>query len=272
MSILSLQFYNVRPSNRIQCSASDNSSGRSGQGRHRVPRRPSSSSSESSASSLSLRPQKTRLSRLLKKYAEDSISSTDENERQNDAGAATEDTADVDTSTVTNIEKEGHGADTTYTGIGKMSQKDRRASRRALLDRSTPEVRELASRKSQYFYRNPETGLVQPLRGIHGNGKMQWWALWANPGREKQVADAVVRRFSYLPPIEGSGSGADGIENRAVECWIPHKKVRAFNIKTGKMGNKTLRYGDGGTAGVVLVRAIMDGHIYNFLSNNVNVL
>lgn len=49
---------------------------------------------------------------------------------------------------------------------------------------------------------------------------------------------------------------------RETESWIPSKKIRMFNMKSMKMGNKTVKYGDGG---LVLLRCVMDNKMYRWV-------
>lgn len=120
----------------------------------------------------------------------------------------------------------------------------------------------IESKHAAMFAYDPSTRKEEPIVGIYGNGEPQWWALRVNPGREKQVADAIDRQLSLLPLLEGD------IE-REVESWVPAKKVRAWSPKTKRMGAKSLKYEDGGW---LLVRTVMDKPFYSMLSGNINVL
>lgn len=215
--------------------------------------------------------QEKRLSRLLKRYQKQEMNTS--NRRDDRISTSQHEGKNIrpEQQELSNpshqqsfVEKEG---DEMYTGIGKLSEDQRRVMRRTLVDRSFPELKVDASKKARYFYRDPETGLLQAAVGVHGDGREQWWALWVNPGREKQVTDTVQRMMIASTQQQGRE-----IEQPVLECWVPSKKIRAWNPKTGKMGNKTLKFGEGGTAGVVLLRAMMDSQLYSILSGNVNVL
>jgi hypothetical protein len=127
---------------------------------------------------------------------------------------------------------------------------------------------EVAKKRAKMFIFNTERNEDEANIGVHGKGKPCWWALRVNPGREKQVADAIDRLLKYLPPLRIDCTDVLDIPREA-ECWVPAKKVRAWNPKTGKMGNKALKYGDGG---FLLVKTIMDKEFVTMMAGNINVL
>lgn len=127
---------------------------------------------------------------------------------------------------------------------------------------------EVAKKRAKMFIFNTERNEDEANIGVYGKGKPCWWALRVNPGREKQVADAIDRLLEYLPPLRINCKDVLGIPREA-ECWVPSKKVRAWSPKTGKMGNKALKYEDGG---VLLVKTIMDKSFVTMMAGNINVL
>jgi hypothetical protein len=127
---------------------------------------------------------------------------------------------------------------------------------------------EAAKKRAKMFFFNPERNEDEANIGVYGQGKMTWWALRVNPGREKQVADAIDRLLEYLPPLRINGQDKPDIPREA-ECWVPAKKVRAWSPKTGKLGNKSLKYDDGG---FILVKTIMDKAFVTMMAGNINVL
>jgi hypothetical protein len=158
--------------------------------------------------------------------------------------------------------------------LENKTQADRRAARRAVVsDRITGNASsQAAAKRAKYFTPDPVTQVMQPNTGVHGKGRMQWWALWVTPGREKQVSDALMRMISSLPELESAQHELTTTSSRDIECWAPTKKIKAWSLKSGKMGAKTLKYGDNGTGGVLLIRTILDRHLFGLLTRNVNVL
>jgi hypothetical protein len=126
----------------------------------------------------------------------------------------------------------------------------------------------LAKKRAEMFTFNVQRNEDEANIGVYGKGKMCWWALRVNPGREKQVADAIDRLLEYLPPVRINGVDKPEI-TREAECWVPQKKVRAWSPKTGKMGNKSLKYDDGG---FLLVKTVMDKAFVTMMAGNINVL
>jgi len=126
---------------------------------------------------------------------------------------------------------------------------------------------EAAQKRAKMFIFNSERNKDEANLGVYGKGKSCWWALRVNPGREKQVADAIHRLLEYQPPLQIDCKEVD--IPREAECWVPSKKVRAWNPKTGKMGNKALKYDDGG---FMLVKTIMDKAFVTMMAGNINVL
>jgi len=148
---------------------------------------------------------------------------------------------------------------------------------------------DLDNKHVQMFYYDASTGKDQPNVGYYGDGKPQWWALSVIPGREKQVMDSIHRLLPSLPLLRRDGNGdkinstaqslqqdideeAEGDdqgEKREAETWSPAKRVRVWSAKTGKMGNRSLKYGDGGW---VMVKTVMDHSFAVMLKGNTNVL
>lgn len=95
----------------------------------------------------------------------------------------------------------------------------------------------------------------------------QWWALRVNVGREKQTCTNIERRYQQLREAAEAQGEAEGLQE--IETWDVWKRVRAWNPKSQKMGNKMVRYEGGGW---VLVRAIMDSRIASIISGNINIL
>ena len=131
-------------------------------------------------------------------------------------------------------------------------------------------------KKSRYIGINPQTNLEEPNVGVHGHNRPHWWALRVNPGRGKQVADAIQRLLPFLPPLrtssKSSAQGGEGVEleqERACECWIPLKVVPAWNPKTGKVGKKTMRYEEGE---ILFIKTVLDREFVQMLKGNINVL
>lgn len=54
-----------------------------------------------------------------------------------------------------------------------------------------------------------------------------------------------------------------------VETWDINKRVKAWNMKSGKMGNKLVRYNGGGW---VLLRCVLDPVIASIVKGNINIL
>lgn len=134
--------------------------------------------------------------------------------------------------------------------LGLAGRKAQRAQRHgAHSSRSA----ELERKRCSMFAYSDRTGKEEPIIGYYGNGQPCWWSLWVKGGREKQVLDSLER---YLP-------------GREVESWIPQKKVKAWNPKTEKMGNKTLKYGNGGW---LFIKTVMDDDLAIALRGNINVL
>ena len=125
---------------------------------------------------------------------------------------------------------------------------------------------ELSDKRARYFFTR-EDGSKRPLTGVHGGGVPQWWALRVNVGREKQTCTNIERRYQQLREAAEAQGEAEGLQE--IETWDVWKRVRAWNPKSQKMGNKMVRYEGGGW---VLVRAIMDSRIASIISGNINIL
>lgn len=128
----------------------------------------------------------------------------------------------------------------------------------------TESLKELQQKREKYFYRRVD-GSWAPRYDIHGNGEPQWWALRVTIGREKQVCTAIERK--YQQAVEDEGTDFSGKEE--IKTWDLAKRVSAWNLKTEKMGNKLVRYKDGGW---VLLYACLNETLARILSGNVNVL
>lgn len=128
----------------------------------------------------------------------------------------------------------------------------------------TESLNELQQKREKYFYRRVD-GSLAPRFGIHGNGEPQWWALRVTVGREKQVCTAIERK--YQQSMEDEGGNFSG--EYEIKTWDLAKRVSAWNMKTEKMGNKLVRYKDGGW---VLLYACLNETLAGILSGNVNVL
>ena len=103
--------------------------------------------------------------------------------------------------------------------------------------------------------------------GVHGGGVPQWWALRVTIGREKQTCTNIERRYLQLREAAEAAGEAEGMQE--IKTWDVWKRVRAWNPKSQKMGNKMVRYEGGGW---VLVRAVMDSRIASIISGNINIL
>ncbi|KAL4434069.1 hypothetical protein ABPG75_000510 [Micractinium tetrahymenae] len=141
---------------------------------------------------------------------------------------------------------------------------------------------ERANAKLDLYMPLTDSGARRPNHGLHGKGELQWWALAVKPGREKQVAEALqrlVETAGLLPPLAPAQEGGEP-QPRTMECLTPKKSVKVWNPKTGKMGNKMLRYparypevllgGDNG--GWVLARFVLDNDIYQRIKNNPSLI
>lgn len=129
----------------------------------------------------------------------------------------------------------------------------------------TKGVEENQKKHNEYFYRVVD-GTWKPRVGVHGKGEPQWWALRVTIGREKQTCTAIERRYQQL---REAASPDDAKRMQDIETWDVWKRVRAWNPKSEKMGNKMIRYEGGGW---VMLRAIMDIEIANILKGNINIL
>ena len=124
----------------------------------------------------------------------------------------------------------------------------------------TQEVEKAEVKRSKYFSQAID-GSYKPNLGVHGRGKSQWWALRVTVGREKQVCTALERKFMQLREERS--------DLQEIATWDLCRRIRTWNPKSKKMGNKLVRY-DGG--GWVLLQAIMDRDVATLLRGNVNVL
>ncbi|PRW57863.1 DEAD DEAH box helicase [Chlorella sorokiniana] len=111
--------------------------------------------------------------------------------------------------------------------------------------------------------------------GLHGNGQDCWWAIRIKAGREKQVCEAVERMPGILEPLAPKEEGGEP-RPRILQTWAPRKSQKVWNPKTGKMGNKVLKYPSrypemlmsNTNGGMVFVRAEMDKALFDRLSMN----
>lgn len=129
--------------------------------------------------------------------------------------------------------------------------------------RYTSSMKELELKKEKYFYK-VEDGTLRPRVGVHGGEEPRWWALRVTVGREKQVCTAIERRMLQIK---------EGLENdeimQEIKTWDISKRVKAWSPKTGKMGNKLVRYAGGGW---VLLYAKLDATISSLIKGNINIL
>jgi transcription antitermination factor NusG len=145
----------------------------------------------------------------------------------------------------------------------------RRATRSKRVPRQTSYssgLQEKEEKREKYFFR-VEDGSLRPRTGVHGGGEPQWWALRVTVGREKQTCTNIERRYQQLREAAVAEGTDDGMQE--IETWDVWKRVRAWNPKTEKMGNKMVRY-DGG--GWVMLRAVMDTQIAGIIKGNINIL
>ena len=145
----------------------------------------------------------------------------------------------------------------------KSSRDGRPASRAARAQQFATGNGERSGKYAKMFKYDDATHKDEPIIGVYGKGKPQWWALRVNPGREKQVAEAIERMLKQMPPVVGSRAP------RAAEHWIPLKRVRAWSPKTNKMGTKLVKYEEGGW---LLVETVMDKPFALMLGGNYNFL
>jgi len=151
--------------------------------------------------------------------------------------------------------------------VSKRAQaKGERGPRSSQRSRSlyTETLNELQQKREEYFYRRVD-GSWAPKYGIHGNGEPQWWALRVTMGREKQVCTAIERKYQQSMEDEDREFSSQD----EIKTWDLAKRVSAWNMKTGKMGNKLVRYEGGGW---VLLYACLNETLAGILKGNVNVL
>lgn len=89
------------------------------------------------------------------------------------------------------------------------------------------------------------------------DGKATWWSLRTKSGRQNQVVQLleIRSRGSMFLPYE--------------EAWVPTKRIQAWNPKTEKMGNRTLKYGDGDW---LLLKAKMTEQLLDLLKKDQNYM
>lgn len=158
-------------------------------------------------------------------------------------------------------QKEENGSVYVGSTVNKEGKKKRHRSKSLY----TKGVEENEKKHGEYFYRVSD-GTWRPRVGVHGKGEPRWWALRVTIGREKQTCTAIERRYQQL---REAASPEDAELMQEIETWDIWKRVRAWNPKNEKMGNKMIRY-DGG--GWVLVRAMMDDDVAKILRGNINIL
>jgi transcription antitermination factor NusG len=184
-------------------------------------------------------------SKLLESYKDQMVELGAQNEEQSDGAEKAKD------------HKEGRQK--------KRSNRSRRVTGKAR-QAYTAGVQENQEKHDRYFYK-VEDGSLRARVGVHGGGEPRWWALRVTVGREKQTCTAIERRYQQL--CEAAALEGDDESLQEIETWDIWKRVRAWNPKTEKMGNKMIRYEGGGW---VLLRAIMDTRIASVLKGNINIL
>jgi len=147
----------------------------------------------------------------------------------------------------------------------RMTGRSRRGARQSATAYTAGKL-ELSNKRAKYFFTR-EDGSMRPLTGVHGGGVPQWWALRVTIGREKQTCTNIERRYQQLSEAAEADGDSEGMQE--IVTWDVWKRVRAWNPKSQKMGNKMIRYEGGGW---VLVRAVMDSRIASIISGNINIL
>ncbi len=147
----------------------------------------------------------------------------------------------------------------------RIGGRSRRGARQSATAYTAGKV-QLSNKRAKYFFTR-EDGSTRPLTGVHGGGVPQWWALRVTVGREKQTCTNIERRHQQLREAAEAEGEVEGMQE--IETWDVWKRVRAWNPKSQKMGNKMVRYEGGGW---VLVRAVMDSRIASIISGNINIL
>ncbi|BDA48985.1 hypothetical protein COCOBI_13-0950 [Coccomyxa sp. Obi] len=140
----------------------------------------------------------------------------------------------------------------------QLEVQDRRRSKRTFRKTFQPTYEE-AVNPAEFEALKTEEGIDY---AAFCNGEMQWFAVKvADPDIKK--AGFVTKWLGYGAQTLGPVKKKDGTTvDREIQTWLPKKKVKAYSLRTGKMGTRTVAYLDGQ---VVLFRAIMDNALGEYL-------
>lgn len=84
------------------------------------------------------------------------------------------------------------------------------------------------------------------------------------PGREQRYIDYMEPRLLEMGPVLDAATGETRLRAQDVTLYLPTKSIRAFNEKSLKWANKTIKYKDGGW---VFVRGVLDEELLKALSS-----